>query len=293
MNVVTSGNATTSGRDADGDARFGRSFGVPGFVVGAILLSCFFVLVPEADLWVSGWFGSAEDGFPLRRREPWRTIYAIGNEIEFDLLVAAVVALFLTAFARRGVFDRYRPQILFVILSFALVPGILVNEGIKRFSGRPRPRNIVDFGGEFEFVRLFDFTGPCTHNCSFVSGHAALGFAFIAFALVLNGRYRRIGVMLALAAGAVFSVGRVVQGGHFLSDVVFAGIVTCGTIWLMHRWLIGRGGFGRIWESAVMRAVRRRAVALPLLTSLAGAIAWSIHGVEDALASRLRRRFFR
>ncbi|OYW24720.1 MAG: hypothetical protein B7Z55_01380, partial [Planctomycetales bacterium 12-60-4] len=71
------------------------------------------------------------------------------------------------------------------------------------------------------------------HNSSFPSGHAAVAFYLMAPAFIVHGRRPRLAkglLLFGLLFGACMSATRVVQGGHFASDVIWsAGIVyfTC------------------------------------------------------------------
>jgi len=130
-------------------------------------------------------------------------------------------------------------HVLFLVLSLGLGPGLLVNGVFKEWWGRARPSDIQHFGGEATFTPAWMITDQCATNCSFVSGHAAMGFWVIAFALLVPRPGRRAAVVAALLFGAVVGGARIVVGGHFLSDVIFAGIMTIAlTVWL-HRMLIG------------------------------------------------------
>ena len=53
-----------------------------------------------------------------------------------------------------------------------------------------------------------------------------LTFAYVALAVVLPLRWRPLGVAAALALGTGIAALRVLQGAHFLSDVVFAALFT-------------------------------------------------------------------
>lgn len=126
----------------------------------------------------------------------------------------------------------------FLLLSLALGPGLIVNGVLKEFWGRARPGDIAAFGGEGHYTPPFMIADQCATNCSFVSGHAAIGFWVVAFALLAPARWRRAAVIVALLFGAVVGGARVVVGAHFLSDVVFAGIIVVTlTVWL-HRQLL-------------------------------------------------------
>jgi lipid A 4'-phosphatase len=109
---------------------------------------------------------------------------------------------------------------LFLTLSLFFGPGLLVNIILKDNSiGRARPSQITEFGGSSDFTRAFEYSGACDSNCSFVSGHASMGFFFIGLGwLMQSKRWFYIG----LAIGVVVALTRIVQGGHFLSDTVFA-----------------------------------------------------------------------
>jgi lipid A 4'-phosphatase len=64
----------------------------------------------------------------------------------------------------------------------------------------------------------------CTANCSFSSGHGALGFWVIAFALLAPPRWRPYAVAAALCFGLLVGFARIAQGGHFLSDTAFSAL---------------------------------------------------------------------
>ena len=112
--------------------------------------------------------------------------------------------------------------------SMALGPGLLANTVFKDHWGRARPAQIEAFGGSHHFTPAPLPAAQCARNCSFVSGHAALGFSLVAFAFLLPpGRRRHRGIAAALGFGALVGLVRIAQGGHFLSDVVYAGLLVC------------------------------------------------------------------
>jgi undecaprenyl-diphosphatase len=118
---------------------------------------------------------------------------------------------------------RFRPQLLFLVCTAALAPGLL-NQGMKAIFNRPRP------GDGLGFLPLFAI-GPADHDNSFPSGHTAA--AFVLFALVFL--IPRAKPLLRALAGAVFflwgaavGVARVVYGVHYPSDVLFGALLTLG-----------------------------------------------------------------
>jgi len=130
-----------------------------------------------------------------------------------------------------------RRGLLFLFLVMAVGPGLLVNEVFKAESGRPRPSQVQEFEGTRDFVAAFEPSDQCDSNCSFVSGHAAMGFFFLAFAWVLRDRrWLYWGALIGLLVG----LGRVMQGAHFLSDVLFGYPVVYVTALLLARAVLGR-----------------------------------------------------
>jgi lipid A 4'-phosphatase len=75
----------------------------------------------------------------------------------------------------------------------------------------------------------------CDDNCSFPSGHAALGFWTLSLALLAPRRHRRSAVGAALAFGLFMGVVRIAQGGHFLSDVAYSGLIVTGLTMGLYR----------------------------------------------------------
>jgi lipid A 4'-phosphatase len=134
--------------------------------------------------------------------------------------------------------------LVFLAVSLALGPGLLVNVGLKNHWGRPRPGRIAQFGGDERFVPWWQPDGGCEKNCSFVSGEASAAFWAIAPAALTPPQWRPLAYGAALTFGGAISLSRMVTGGHFLSDTIFAGVFTFIIIWLtyalVYRWLLAR-----------------------------------------------------
>ena len=125
-------------------------------------------------------------------------------------------------------------------LLLALVLGLwgVVNVGLKDHWGRPRPTEVSAFGGPHPFQSAGTVSPYCDRNCSFVSGHAATGFTLMAVGLLGTPATRRRWWRIGVVAGLLVGAGRVLQGGHFLSDIVLAGLVMHGVCLLIRAgWL--------------------------------------------------------
>ena len=132
---------------------------------------------------------------------------------------------------------------IFILLLLALGPGLVVNVLLKDQLGRARPREVVEFGGHHQFTQFWQ-PGSTGSNSSFPSGHAAIAFFMIAPWFVLRDNKQIIAtgfLVFGLSFGALVGVARILQGGHFVSDVVWAG----GLIYLIGGGLALIMGFGR------------------------------------------------
>ena len=113
-----------------------------------------------------------------------------------------------------------------MVASLALGPGLLVNVALKDHWHRPRPVQVIEFGGADPFRPYDRLDGLCVRNCSFVSGEGASAFWTVAPALLLPPPWRAVAVGGALCFAAAAGALRMAFGGHFLSDTIFAALFT-------------------------------------------------------------------
>lgn len=124
----------------------------------------------------------------------------------------------------------WRRLLIYLALVLAIGSGLIVHAVLKDHWGRPRPRQITEFGGKFDYRPFWkpDFAVTDSRK-SFVSGHASTGFYFFALAVAAwNYRRRRwayFWFVMALFLGFTIGLARIAQGGHFFTDVLCAGIV--------------------------------------------------------------------
>ncbi len=182
------------------------------------------------------------------------------------LLVTLLVAPAFLAVAGKLVFPQRRMLIpgraaLFLIATLALGPGVLTNGILKGHSARMRPVDVVELGGKERFTPWWDPRGACPENCSFVAGEASGGFWTLAPAALAPPQWRPLAYAAALVFGAAMGVLRMAAGGHFFTDVVFAGVLMYVLIWIFHG-LIYRWRPTRITDDTVERPLERIGNAL-------------------------------
>lgn len=157
-------------------------------------------------------------------------------------LIALIVAPAVIALLLKLIWPHKRMLLparaaVFMVVTLALGPGLAVNGIIKDYSGRPRPVDVQPLGGTKPFVAWWDPRGACPHNCSFVSGDVSGGFWTVAPAALAPAAWRPIAYTAAIVFGSGIAVLRMVFGGHFLTDTVFAAVLTFLIIWIAYHLL--------------------------------------------------------
>ena len=175
------------------------------------------------DLRLAGLVVGPDNSWPGVGRPPWSLLYRWAPLPAFVL--AGVSLLLLAAGLLSSRWRRFRRDALFIILVLILGPGLLVNVVLKDHVGRARPREVAQFGGSHRFTEIWQ-PGTTGRNSSFPSGHASVAFFLVTPWFVLRRRHRTLALVF-LAGGTLFGVAvgwaRILQGGHFLSDVLWAG----------------------------------------------------------------------
>jgi lipid A 4'-phosphatase len=189
------------------------------------VLCLLFSAWPELDLRVSAAFYSPESGFAGQRSALVRGIYdAVPWFGRGSGLLALGVAL--VWWRRPGLLGRRTwRRVVALGLAMAVGTGVMVNGVFKEGWGRARPVAVSEFGGQARFTPALRQTNQCRTNCSFVSGHSATGFTLLAVGLFAAPATRRRWWLVGGVAGLLVGAVRIAQGGHFLSDVLFSGVI--------------------------------------------------------------------
>lgn len=191
-----------------------------------VLLATLLFRTTDVDFRVSNFFYDMESGgFPLANHPLLIGLYYWGLVPAWLLGIGSSAVLATAAFRTVSAGGKYGAFFLLALL--ALGPILLVNSAYKGHWGRPRPDQTTHFGGTQPFLRVLD-KGPAGDYHSFPSGHAAAGFSMIAPAFLLYRRRPRAAgacLVFGFACGLIVGLGRVVQGRHFASDVLWAAAV--------------------------------------------------------------------
>ena len=207
------------------------------------LAAILFTAFPQLDLWAAGLFFDGKFHNTASFHFIFHAVYWLTDAL-FILLVAALITILIR---RRPLFGLDRLGATFLIVALLLGPGVAVNSALKDHWGRARPSQVTEFGGTKQFTPVLAPSDQCARNCSFPAGHPSIGFYLLSFALLIPVSWPRRAVFAGgLLAGALLGLMRMAQGAHFLSDVVFSGLVVFGVSWLAHDLIVRRGGLGAL-----------------------------------------------
>jgi len=150
------------------------------------------------------------------------------------LLIVVVLALWGPR-ALRAASPRARRMAAGLLIGLLVGLTVVVNLTLKEYWGRARPHQVSEFGGPQSYTSPLQPASGCDSNCSFTSGHAATGFVLICVGAMTSARRRRQWWLIGTLAGAVAGAGRMLQGDHFLGDVLFSWLILWAVAWLTHQ----------------------------------------------------------
>lgn len=219
-----------------------RGISLPFLACAVLLVGVVFALAPQIDLAAARLF--YQNGHFIGDTAAGRLAREFGRIVPFAILlgltllwIAGKFGLAKTILGKTILGKAIAPRgrsIAWLVLSMALGPGLFV-DGVKEVSHRPRPAHLEDFGGTDEFRPFYRFDGACRRNCSFPSGEASAAFWTLVPASLAPPALRPV----ALAAAALFGLAtgglRMAFGGHFLSDVFFAAVLTLAAALVLRR----------------------------------------------------------
>lgn len=175
-------------------------------------------------------------------QQPWDFFYRAAPILIGIVAVGAVAAIIIGSLqpARR----LCRLYGLFILLTIALGPGLIVNTVLKDHLGRPRPRNVVEFGGRQAHLPPL-MPGERGLGKSFPCGHCSVGFVLAVFYFLLRRKRPRLafGILGAVVLfGVLLGMGRIAGGAHFASDVLWAGLISFGVGWGLYYFVLNIPG---------------------------------------------------
>jgi len=211
------------------------------WLIPTLLLVLITPFTPYLDISIAQYFYSTYDEFATGQSF-YHFMYHYGFYPGWAALGFGLVMYILSFFKENML--KWRKAGLLIILVFILGPALLINAILKEHWGRPRPRQVTEFGGKYSYQAYYQptFYKYSEKLKSFPSGHVSMGFIFFAIAIAgkrVNNRMLHIsGYILAYGLGISLGVTRMAMGGHFFTDVLLSGLllwyITLGVEWLIY-----------------------------------------------------------
>ena len=205
-------------------------------LAAVVVCAAVFVAFPGLDLFLSGLFYVPGRGFGAESDPTVQTVRYLWRLSAWIMVIGAGVLLVASAvLGRPRLLGIGRAALVFFLLLQGLGPGLLANAILKDNWGRARPSQVIDLGGDKRHDPPLLLSDQCERNCSFVGGEAAYAFSFMALGFLPGPvRRRRAWFAFGAAFGITVSAVRIAQGGHFVSDCLFAAFFMLLTGWVLY-----------------------------------------------------------
>lgn len=204
-------------------------FPVALLVVATVLVGMF-----GLDMWFAAQAYDGKGGWTLNSTWFVQFLYRFGNLPA--VITASIAGIIWLGSAFNERLRTKRDLAMFLALSMVIGPGLVINGIFKEYYGRPRPRDVVDFGGQRAFAPVWEpHTGE--GGKSLPCGHASTGFFWLTLGVFYSERNRRLAIaftVLGLVHGMFMGFGRIAQGGHWFSDVVWAAGMVYLVSWSLY-----------------------------------------------------------
>ncbi len=218
-----------------------RRYWLPEAIVLALLALGTVVLFAATDLDLVTirpfYHPELEGPWPVSNDPLWLLFYRSAPWITGSLAVAGV-ALLITGVMREKS-RRLRLYGTFILLCVIIGPGLIINLVLKDHWGRARPRQLVEFGGSAEYSQpLVPFRAS---GKSFPCGHCSVGYLYgLGWWVWRRSHPRRASASLAagLAMGTLQGIGRMTDGGHYLSDAVWAALIALAIAHVLYYYVL-------------------------------------------------------
>lgn len=214
---------------------FRLALGIPFALMGVMLL-----MDPTAvDFAIARMFYVPGVGF-IGRKSYWLEDILHDRAKQAVILFSVLFILGFVASLFSSKLAQWRRPLGYVVLAMALTTSIV--PPLKALTAVHCPWSLSEFGGSEVYTPLLSPRAETLQpgRC-WPGGHASTGFSLLALFFALRDRHprgARVALGIALGLGAIFSVGRMLQGAHFLSHNLWTLLFDWVICVLCYRWLL-------------------------------------------------------
>lgn len=199
------------------------------FIIGLCFISALVGWNASLDMELASLYYSPstpDNLWPEKDLALWKFFYHAAPIITGGILLPSII-IYVMSYISKSM-AKYRRYAAYVFLSALMGPGILINTIFKPYWGRPRPRQVLELGGH-EKMHAYWQKGIAGNGYSFPCGHSSVGFALVSLAFLLKRKRPKAAVAVfagSFGLGMVMGVGRMADGAHFFSDVLWSAVMS-------------------------------------------------------------------
>ncbi len=250
--------------DPGGIAWNARLWRILGLQFSILVLISILIAAFDIDRRMASLFYRPDSGWFLAKRPLWEWMYRYGTipgiVVTLSALLIWVAALYFESL------KAWRRPCLLVVLTTIIAAGLLVNVVLKQYWGRPRPKEIIEFGGRWEYRHILP-PGPSGKGSSFPCGHCTMGFVLLA--MISFRRQSKIlaisGTVTGVVLGVLLSAARIVQGAHFVSDTIWSLGIVGMVATVLHAYFLGNNTRKRQADAKAITGQRKVLITISTL----------------------------
>ena len=206
------------------------------FISGLIFLSLSLMIqFTDFDLFISNLFYlEQKQQFILQSNKLGRILHDYPKYLSILIGLTFVFQSLSLIIKNKKLFPFSNKQIYFVSLMFFMVP--LVINALRYFSLMHCPRDLIIYGGMYDYLRIFD-TAPMDWQAGQCSPSAHAGSFLPLVSIVFIMRYKISKALIMYALIFLLTSVQILRGAHFFSHIVFSILIANVLIFIVADWM--------------------------------------------------------
>ena len=188
-----------------------------------IVVICLFQFT-NLDIFIQSFFYDFESkNWLIDKNEPILKLFLYDGLKKAIIIFNVLILIALIFFRKKQIIQEYKKGLLIVLLSAIFIPSIIGT--LKAITNTPCPCNIINFGGTYPDIKVFDkypedFIQKSKAKC-WPAGHASGGFALMSlFFLFKKPKHQKIALIGIIILAWSMGTYKMLLGDHFLSHTI-------------------------------------------------------------------------